>query len=1198
MRTSALFFNFAFVIFNCLALAPTNLRAADEQQLIAILQSGVGVTEKCDACQQLKTIGTVRSVTTLSALLGEERTAHAARNVLETIPGPEAGAALRNAVSKTSGDIKAGLVDSLGRRHEVESLPVLKPLLADADATIASAAATALGKIGGKDALSALTAARAKSAPAVQPVLLEALLRCAEHLYAEGNKAGAATIYRNVLDVGSPPEIRAAAWRGLVLSDANKRVNLITTALAGKDRLTHLAAMKLLRELGDAKVINASLKLWAGLPADSQVALLDSSLKLGAKALPTVRAAAGSAHLQVRVAAWQALAELEDSSMLPALAKAAAQGEPAERDAARDTLTRVRGPSVDKAILTQITRGEPSVKAELLRALGDRGDKGATDLLLQYADNANEPVRLAALESLRKLAVANTLTPLLNLAGKSKSERERAPVIKTLSAICQASADKDHSTRSVLEATDRLPASDRRHLLPLLAELATPAALTAAQAASKSPDPALAREGVRVLSQWPNAAAAPMLLEIARSSTDNTLQMLALSGCISVAEQETDLAKRFDLLQQAMAVAKRPDEKKQVLGQIGQIPTPAALQVALDQLADSNLATEAGLAAVSIAEKLAGANPQLAEDVAVKILAQCKAQEIVKRAWALRRKPNGSGPFIQDWLVSGPYHQQGATGADSVFNTVFAPEKPGEAVNWKAMPRGDHANLGLVFPDQMNCAGYLKAKIIAAQDCKAALLMGSDDGVKAWLNGVLVHGNNVDRGMVPDQDMAPIELKKGDNQLLIKITQGGGGWMACARIVGTDGQPIAGLSVEPQGGTAAAASAPAPAPLPAPVPVPSELPKRDSFQKLKLSDQFYAEGASFGDFNKDGKMDVVAGPFWFEGPDFMTKHEIRTPTAFDPKNYSDSFLMYTGDFNRDGWLDIFEVPFPGKEGYWYENPGTKGGHWPRHLAYPMVGNESPTLIDVTGDGQPDLVFNNEGYIGYATYDTSKPDDQWKFHAISQQDKKYQRFTHGIGAGDINGDGRVDILESAGWWEQPADAATSSAPWKFHPQKFAEAASQMLVTDVDGDGLADVINSWHCHLYGLVWYRQVRTDGEITWQQNVLMPSSPDVTTTHLRCSQMHAMVLADMNGDGLMDFVTGKRFWTHGPTGDAEADAPAVLIWFELQRSGNGQVAFVPHLIDDDSGVGTQVTVGDVSGDKRPDVIVGNKKGVFVHLRK
>ena len=1209
-QQSAPFFSLTCLVFNwsvhwfivacLLALASTNLRAADEQQLITVLQSAAGAPEKCAACQELRIIGTAKSVSALSALLGEERTSHAARNALEAIPGSEAGVALRTALGKNSGVIKAGLIDSLGRRRDVESLPLLKPLLADADAMIATAAAAALGKIGGKDALAALSAARTKSPPAVQPILLEALMQCAERLLAGGDNRGAAAIYRSVSDASSPPQIRAAAWRGLALSDAGRRVEMITSALAGKDRLTHLAALKLLRELGDAQVINACLKQWTRLPADSQVAVLDSSLKLGAKALPTVRAAAGSEHLPVRVAAWQALAELDDSTMLPALAKAAAHGEPTERDAARDTLARLRGPGVDKAILTQISHGAAPVKAELLRALGERGDPGAADLLLQHGDNENEPVRLAALGSLRKLAVANTLTPLLNLAGKAKSNREREPVIKALTAICQASHDKDQATRQVLDAMDRFPAAERHHPLQLLGELATPAALSAAQTASQSSDSLLARESVRVLSQWPNAAAAPILLDLARKSADTRLQLLALSGSIAVTEQETDLAKRFDLLQQAMTAARRPDEKKQALGQIGQIPTTAALQVALEQLADSNLTTEAGLAAVSIAEKLAGANPQLADDVAVKVLAQCKSQDIVKRAWALRRQPKVGGPFIQDWQVSGPYHQQGATGAEAVFNTVFAPEKPGESVNWKPMPRGDHANLAAIFPDQVNCAAYLRAQIIAPQASKAALLIGSDDGVKAWLNGALVHGNNVDRGMVPDQDMAPIELKKGDNQFLLKITQGGGGWMACARIVGTDGQPIAGLRVEPQGGTAApsAAAVAAPAPLPAPVPVPSELPKRDSFQTLKLSGKFYAEGATFGDLNKDGKMDVASGPFWFEGPDFKTKHEIRTPNVFDPKNYSDSFLMYTFDFNRDGWLDIFEVPFPGKEGFWYENPGSKGGHWPRHLAYPMVGNESPTLVDVTGDGQPDLVFNNDGYIGYATFDTAKPDEAWKFRAISPQNKRYQRFTHGSGAGDINGDGRMDIIESAGWWEQPADAATS-ATWIFHPQKFAEAASQMLVTDLDGDGLADVINSWHCHMYGLVWYRQARSaGGEITWRQNVLMAPKPDVTTTSLRCSQMHAMELADMNGDGLKDFVTGKRFWAHGPKGDAEADAPAVLIWFELQRPGNGQVVFVPHLIDDDSGVGTQVTVGDVNGDNRPDVIVGNKKGLFVHLRR
>ncbi len=373
--------------------------------------------------------------------------------------------------------------------------------------------------------------------------------------------------------------------------------------------------------------------------------------------------------------------------------------------------------------------------------------------------------------------------------------------------------------------------------------------------------------------------------------------------------------------------------------------------------------------------------------------------------------------------------------------------------------------------------------------------------------------------------------------------------------------------------------------------------KRDfTFKRIQLSDKFYAEGASVGDFNRDGNMDVAAGPFWFAGPDFTQRNEYRAVKEFDPLGYSDNFLTHIGDFNADGWPDIFCVPFPGAEGFWFENPAVKTGSWAKHLAYPMIGNESPGWVDMDGDGRLDLIFNNAGFLGYASYDPVKPDAVWVFHAVTPKDQRYGRFTHGIGAGDINGDGRMDLIEAAGWWEQPADLK-NDAPWKFHPQQFAEAASQMLVTDVDGDGLNDVICSWHCHLYGLMWYRQTRAaDGSMGWQQNILMSPKPDTNVVELRFSQLHAMTLADMNGDGLPDIVTGKRFWAHGPTGDVEPSAPAVLYWFELKRSANGIATFTPHLIDDDSGVGTQVTVFDINNDKKPDIIVANKKGIFLHL--
>jgi len=372
-------------------------------------------------------------------------------------------------------------------------------------------------------------------------------------------------------------------------------------------------------------------------------------------------------------------------------------------------------------------------------------------------------------------------------------------------------------------------------------------------------------------------------------------------------------------------------------------------------------------------------------------------------------------------------------------------------------------------------------------------------------------------------------------------------------------------------------------------------PPAPSFKKLQLTEKFYCEGAYYADFNKDGKLDVVSGPFWYEGPDFQKKHEIRPQKAFDPKGYSDNFLTFTGDFNADGWADVLSVPWPGKEAFWYENPAGKPGHWKQHLALKDVGNESPTLADINGDGQPDLLYNVTGYLGYATYDARKPQQPWTFHPITPKGN-YQRYTHGIGHGDINGDGRVDIVESSCWWEQPPEADLDQ-PWPKHPYKFAEAGAQMLVYDVNGDELADVITAWHCHRYGLVWHQQVRSDGgEITWKQHVILPPQPDLESSALRISQLHALDLVDINGDGLKDILTGKRFWAHGPSGDVEPNAPAVVYWFELRRDKDNGVQFIPHQIDDDSGVGTQVAATHLNDDGIADVIVGNKKGTFVHL--
>ena len=389
-----------------------------------------------------------------------------------------------------------------------------------------------------------------------------------------------------------------------------------------------------------------------------------------------------------------------------------------------------------------------------------------------------------------------------------------------------------------------------------------------------------------------------------------------------------------------------------------------------------------------------------------------------------------------------------------------------------------------------------------------------------------------------------------------------------------------------------------------------------TFVKVRLTDQFWAEGASYADINRDGKVDVVSGPFWYEGPDFQTRHEIWPATqsfkrtmadgseetvpgfegALGENNaYSECFLTFTYDFNHDGWPDVLVYGFPGKEGIWYENPKGKDTPWVKHVIFDQVDDESPGFADINGDGKPDILCCSRGYMGYATADWKHPEAPWKFHPISPHNKgKYQRFTHGIGCGDINGDGRTDIIEKTGWWEQPKSLAGDPV-WSYHPFHFADNGAQMLVYDVNGDGLNDVITAINAHGYGLSWYEQVREDGQISFKEHVILNKDATPDAYGVEFSQLHSLALADMDGDGLKDIVTGKRFWAHGKHGgDPDSNGKAVLYWFKLVRPAKGQAEFIPHLVDEDSGVGTEVTVGFVSSKKYPDIVVGNKKGVFL----
>ncbi len=371
-----------------------------------------------------------------------------------------------------------------------------------------------------------------------------------------------------------------------------------------------------------------------------------------------------------------------------------------------------------------------------------------------------------------------------------------------------------------------------------------------------------------------------------------------------------------------------------------------------------------------------------------------------------------------------------------------------------------------------------------------------------------------------------------------------------------------------------------------------------SFEVIKLTDVYFAEGANAGDLDGDGIPDVVYGPYWWKGPDYQERHEIYPPVPQNMEGYADHFFNWIHDFDGDGWSDIFVVGFPGTPGYVYQNPGPNGwtSHWKKHRVFDAVSNEAPVLKNIVGDDRPELICAFDGYFGFATIDWDNPFAKWQFHPISEKIAPVP-FGHGLGVGDVNGDGLHDLLWSDGWFEQPKDNALSSR-WQLHSHRFTTAygGAEMYAYDVNGDGRNDIITSQAAHDFGLAWYEQVRDGDDIQFREQLIMGDRPEKSKYGLVFSELHSVALADVNGDGLLDILTGKTYYSHHRSSPMW-DAGAVVYWFQLDRSG-GEIDWIPFQAAADTGIGRQISMVDVNNDGLLDIVVGGMKGAHVLVHR
>ncbi len=625
---------------------PTPLLTQPADKLVQVLTKPDATRkEKSDACRQLAVVGDSKAVPVLVGLLANEELSHMALYALETIPGERVNQALRSELPKLHGRPLLGVIATLGVRRDAKAVKPLSRFLRDTDPQVAQAAARALGDVGDSSAARAIESALRKTAPPNRLAFCEGLFRCAEAMAAKGKSRDAAAIYdqlRKLSDV--PNQVRAGALRGSIIVRGKSGGWLLKESLETSDSVLFAAAVRAAIEMPGSEVTeilaNRLPQLW---PEQRILVVQALGSRRDVQALPALYVQANQGPKPTRVAAIHAISAIGHSLSVKVLVELlddqtilVKSTEEPERDistAIRDGLAGIPGREADAAALSYLNSAQVNRRLIGIELVGRRRMVIALPGLLSAASDGNPKVRSSALQRVGKLGASADVPPVIAILLRSNDAQDLEALASALTDICSRAGAPSTATRQIIDGLASASPAQKGALLGVLGALGGNQSLVAVRAALSDSNPEVHAAAVRALASWPDLAAAPDLLQIARTTTNNAERDLAFGAYVKLVRESTASAdEKLKLLTQATGLAASAQEKMLVLAGLGDIPSGAALRLVTPYLADPAVVESAGAVAVRIAEKL---DPKFSAEIGValnQVLKSAKSPQVLEPA--------------------------------------------------------------------------------------------------------------------------------------------------------------------------------------------------------------------------------------------------------------------------------------------------------------------------------------------------------------------------------------------------------------------------------------------------------------------------------------------------------------------------------------------------------------------------------------